>query len=121
MDKSPEYIKMCGKAVEIQGNWELLKSGDYYYDMFGCFVNIVDKIYNNEPKVDIEERNNSEYIWLPKQDQLQEMMNEDAYIWFKNCWDYVQCEPLPLSAEMVGLERVMKEKYNKTWNGEDWI
>jgi hypothetical protein len=72
-------------------------------------------------------------IWLPRQDQLQEMMYiskggkhvlismlESFYKWFNNEAVYKQGL---LGFEQLWLAFVMKEKYNKIWNEEeqDWI
>lgn len=67
-------------------------------------------------------------LWLPKQDQLQEMLNYRYpvnYAISLGRW----CEGLPTSKynqvnlysmEQLWLAFVMKEKFNKIWNGEDW-
>jgi len=69
-------------------------------------------------------------IWLPRQDQLQEMLGEiipDIHIrkkldgkWYITWMQFGQWEILCDSMEQLWIALVMKEKYNKTWNGEDW-
>ena len=64
MDVSPEYVKMCKKAEEIQKDhkWE---SGDVPYRAmayYGCFC---------PARCPFSEKG---LTWLPRQDQLQEMV-----------------------------------------------
>jgi len=67
-------------------------------------------------------------IFCPRQDQLQEML-KDKYAWSKKfphdlIWDFssfIQDNEKINSMEQLWLAFVMKEKFNKIWNGEDWI
>ncbi|MHB8362719.1 MAG: hypothetical protein ACYDBX_03815 [Patescibacteria group bacterium] len=135
MDTSKEYIKMCEKADEIQRKWEWGK-GDYYYSKYGIYTDILlNKDYINAGKPDAEERNADEYIWLPRQDQLQEMMfpqlstGLSVHYTFADFIDenYLHYpvemakEYDKLSMEQLWLMYVMKEKFNKTWNEDKWI
>jgi len=123
MDTSKRYIKMCEKAKELNyspsgsdGNW-------YYY-----------------PEEDIVKCRNSYEgdfgdVWLPRQDQLQEMVRvatisiqqfEEEYsmdVWHTQYRTYEKepdCEFVATSMEQLWLAFVMKEKYNNTWNGKNW-
>ena len=142
MDKSEEYIKMCEKAVEIQ---KLRKNkliiGDYYdlVVLEGDAIYIVDREYIDKKCLPWCQYS----IWLPRQDQLQEvmwlsqrescekatdgelqgwyfdLMKEvfEVYEWYYNEeYDYNHFT----SMEQLWLAFVMKEKYKKIWNGEDW-
>ena len=65
-------------------------------------------------------------IWLPRQDQLQGMVGRDwRYIFPKFIWWYTDVDMRHLeiisSMEQLWLAFVMKEKFGKTWNGEEWI
>lgn len=71
-------------------------------------------------------------IWLPRQDQLQEIylndMPDGTYrkiaTLAEEFHDYHETHGYPSyagSMEQLWLAFVMKEKYNKTWNGESWI
>lgn len=80
----------------------------------------------------------SDIIWLPRQDQLQKILGkQQEFILGVDCscqeawsqigainnfkginWDYLRSMA---SMEQLWLAFVMKEKYNKTWNGEDWV
>lgn len=131
MDTTKEYIKMCEKAVEIQSNWEL-NEGDFYYSQYGCFVSVIDKDYGDIDKRELEDRNRDEYIWLLRQDQLQEMVHyrenqdwDEVFANFCNYMDSIYDDEIDMygvdSLEQAWLMFVMKENYRKTWNGEDWI
>jgi len=108
MDVGKKYIEMCEKAEEIQKHWKP-HEGDI-----------------------IQIRNRELVSWLPKQDQLQEMVFENwgspelidgfhqwYYDLFKESNKNYQCEA-EWSMEQLWLAFVMKEKYNKEWNGESW-
>ena len=134
MDTSEQYIKMCEKAEEIQkghpqdgvgGHWHsgciiLTHEGDYY------------RVIDKEAERTCESCGNTETyilstrsIFLPRQDQLQEMVVND---WADNFRKFIHwCFPsigkvIPFvgSMEQLWLAFVMKEKYNKTWDGENW-
>lgn len=127
MDTSEIYIKMCGKTEEIQS--------------IGIPI--------NDPKSYIIERdmNSTNYhiVWLPRQDQLQEMVEKyldekvskeeisagdighvifHFIIWLNKQKGYQKlCKILKdwPSMEQLWLAFVMKEKFGKIWNGEEWI
>ena len=115
MDTSKDYIKMCERAVEIQKEW-VLREGDClwckkYLDIF--YVSTHSRYKS------------SSHIFLPRQDQLQKMVNENnltALLQDFISWLSKQCN-LPMhntSMEQLWLAFVMKEKYNKTWDGKEW-
>ena len=123
MDNSETYIKMCEKAVEIQGVQKEfpLPVGGYYTDgetlFCGCDIHSVGIDYETE-----------EFIWLPRQDQLQEMIkkgNETAHELNARLYRFSSKNSSILtinySMEQLWLAFVMKEKFNKTWNGEEWV
>ncbi len=123
------YVKICEKAREIQAlrnTYESWQDGDYYVDPS-------DKVIHEDLYCQgcIDERwTGNQYrlfkgkaIWLPRQDQLQEMVSKD---WMKvlailsayaKNYDFTQCE----SMEQFSLAVVMKEKFKKIWSGTDWI
>ena len=125
MDTTPKYIKMCENAGEIQNGWEP-EEADFYHlgvkrnktpaiCILGChWENCEGCHYEvNELK--------TECIWLPRQDQLQDMVNynlvcrdsgEDLF-WVLDTDDYI-------SWEQFWLKYVMHELYNKKWDGEEW-
>ncbi len=124
MDTSPEYIKQCEKAKEIQlyrnGH---KKDGDFYY--FPRFKET--HALSGFPPATQES-----FIWLPRQDQLQEIVGglEKGFIdwqnWLGNVYGYnYGGKPnghlrIFTSFEQLWLAFVMKEKFNKVWDGTDW-
>jgi len=138
MDTSKTYIKMCKKAQEIQDVWcpepyDVAKEnkwlGDFYMqqavDNWGDeshYYWVVEVYFAQHVN------KNSGVVWLPRQDQLQEMVKTrhitrlvEALGKFtincESCWQ----GNITISMEQLWLAFVMKEKYNKTWNGEDWV
>jgi hypothetical protein len=111
MDTSEAYIKMCREAKEIQL---------FRYS----FYNDGDIIYNNATNEAIPYCSccnaGDGYIWLPRQDQLKEMVSiydvptlifklSNSYRNFKhNTW------------EQLLLSFVMSELYEKHWTRETW-
>lgn len=119
MDKSKEYIKMCGKALEIQGAWNP-NANDWIYDRekvlevrsFGAFFD-----------ADGIKKLKEETIFLPMQDQLQDVLGYEKTITLMqafNGWFYKQDFGSMNSMEKLWLTFVMKEKFGKIWVGEDW-
>lgn len=124
MDTSETYVKMCEKAEEIQklrdhlfegADWITSKGGFYFFGPYEVPAILI--------------RNLGE-IWLPRQDQLQEMIRDKMSVPVM-----IYCLSLLLelrnisylktidvnSMEQLLLALVMKERYDKVWNGEDWV
>lgn len=120
MDTSKIYVRMCKGAGEIQRSGNDTRDFNNYYD-----------------------QQESGLIWLPRQDQLQEMMkakyerlvDRDPVDWF--CFGipgYIWSDEFGygddneeigyyrqfISMEQLWLAFVMKEKYDKAWNGKEW-
>lgn len=123
MDISKEYIEMCQKAQEIQDN----KPTDFIIDNHNYLVIGENSGKNNEIDGFYER---GEYAWLPKQDQLQNMIKTDSYL-LKDKTRGIRlaeyCEGWCLSneymeqfetMEQLWLATVMEENYNKRWNFE---
>lgn len=124
MDTSETYIKMCKKAEEIQSLFlEKNKSGWIRSSLVGLLINAIDK--NGE----VFTAYGKDLIWLPRQDQLQEMMQPNdmsarTLLSQFALWSEQQKHDIPnafASMEQLWLAFVMKKKYNKVWNGEDWV
>ena len=126
MDFSDQYINMCQKAVEIQKlfNDKETNYGDYF-DACGNWSIASSKIRDSF----IEG-----ITWLPRQDQLQEMILQEKiefdidYYPEQNQWRYNTYKNLEAeyhsdffnTAEQMYLAFLMKIKHNKQWNGQDW-
>ncbi len=114
MDTSETNIKKCEKAEEIQ---KLRPSGADEHDYFWCPVHGFG--------CDLDKA-----IWLPRQDQLQEMVNSDGVNKYNPpamldrllefAREYDVGFTVGSSMEQLWLAFVMREKYNKTWSGEEW-
>ncbi len=110
MDISETYIKMCKQAEEIQGRY--FSTGDYFSRGFGAEIHCDYEAFEG-------------CIWLPRQDQLQEMVgfvsNEwwllDLFIRFTRETDISKIT----SMEQLWLSFVMSIRYQKIWNGTGWI
>jgi len=145
MDKIITYGKMCD-CPEIQKQWKF-KIGDWILEL-GTLFWVFDKTPKDFVSDNLEGYTEEEYIndlrksciWLPRQDQVQEMLiesindNQSArlaeihyryYNWIqKNC-----CIPeifgcaftIYSSFNQLWLAYYMYEKYNKIWDGEKWI
>ena len=136
MDCSSDYIKMCETAVEIDHiGWKLDCRGELYAGP------VSHKIFYGY-KEEIE----TNYIWLPRQDQLQEMVGIEIiskYIkwttidtsipfnrhlalmkWFdvlSKARNQYANTIMTFSGEQLWLAFYMHEKHNKLWDGEQWI
>ena len=116
MDTSKEYIKMCD-CPEIQ---EQEPNGK---DAVNSFFHRKEMIY-------IE----SKTIWLPRQDQIQEMFGWHIIKLFSFFFDFAhesmveqigignepKENPLFKSMEQLWFAFYMLEKHTKIWTGEEW-
>ena len=131
MDTTEEYATMMSKATEILENWKF-KNGDYVYrwDKSEAFVLYYSKNHGSPPP---------RYTMLqfstplPRQDQLQEMIDTDIdtlisgfihttthRLMFINKLD-VYYKLYFDSMEKIWLGFTMLQKFNKIWDGKDWI
>ena len=144
---------MCEKAEDVQKKWKP-KEWDYHYGIKNstcdnegivwCIVpdRISDSGYYGISPENFDEEGKDRYdkiIWLPRQDQLQEMIGRNQVKYFytdfgeyqseklKNHWELYR-EPHENeqyrydgdSIEQCFLRVIMKEKYNKIWDNENW-
>ena len=135
MDTSETYIKMCDKAGGLQRDWKP-KTGDCFIQVYGdqsmsgpLFVSewFDDPQYETQPDYGHSKR----AIWLPRQDQLQEMYLRDmpggtyqkVATLAEVFHDYHKSNGYPsyaFSMEQLWLAFVQKTNHNKTWDGEKW-
>jgi len=137
MDTSEIFIKQCD-CEEIQEHdkkpldWSGLQ--DHYYKGSYHYGILADGSYVYWT--------GSHFVWLPRQDELQEMVSKtkNYSAWMLDLErDFhkfareetttrkiygIKVTALPIneaeSMEQLWLAFVMKEKYNKTWNGKEW-
>ena len=124
MDNTELYIKMCDKAFKYIGF--LPDNGcPSQFDTKDRMQWYGHSLLLSSSDSDICRANEQITGQIYRQDQLQEMVIGD-YVspgkmfsafgrWYDEEGDYT------LSAEQLWLVFVMKEKYNKSWNSEDWI
>jgi len=129
MDTSKEYILMCEKALPDMGGWGY-NDGDFCVRKGRVYV------WNHVHA----ERNGwgtgEKCIPLFRQDQLQEIARHHKEGWydtreinnlclFWNWWRRVElssyCHADEVTMEQLWLAFVMKEKFNKKWNGLNWV
>ena len=130
MDTSKEYIKMCD-CPEIQN--KVLKFGDFFLFRDGGDIFIFPQGCEQIIKYPARDR-----IWLPRQDQLQEMVIRHGQDPKPEYWpmllfgftDWAKNYAIesdrkgfqfPTSMEQLWLAFVMKEKFGKKWDGDKWI
>ena len=134
MDTSEGYTRMCD-CDEVQGEWKVPKDDDLY-----AWRGIVDEVAIFGLRR-LLAKETADYVWLPRQDQIQEMMGwtpGSTYAWlyegvigFKELWtqwsryvpeqeisDYMK---LFNSFEQLWLAFYMYEKHGKTWDGAKWV
>lgn len=119
LQESPSYGLSYNRGKWIAYNGQLPKSVHYTRDITEYIKDV---------------------IWLPKQDQLQDMINTNfmetqvtfyTFLMNRTIWKDVTLTFLIDRVNKYGgifkslgqlwLAFVMKEKFNKTWNGNDWI
>lgn len=141
MDTSSEYINMCRKAKELQEMWEPMQ-GDFFilYDEIECIGNFSEDLYPIDWREEfpVSKKN---CTWLPRIDQLITLLNKaqneelhDVGKRFSKCseldtlgsifhncavGDYYDKETF--TVEQLFLVELYDTKYNKSWDGEDWI
>ena len=157
MDTSPKYIDMCRKANEIQNEFFISEIGYFFptfvYNIIHNSVGFITKIptslknklHINDDYIEISLTKNENIIdndppplresviWLPRQDQFQEIIIEKLD-WFDCPFDLIealyksltwQCDIYTAMEIMETMEQfllafVMREIYNKQWIDNDW-
>lgn len=151
MDISPKYIRMCSKAKELQEfafiRRENLRPSFIWDEILKCVCiymwfpktlrekcgligesHIVSIERKNEKFVYVTEETMGKVIWLPRQDQLHDIiMDKNGNLeWYRvfdafNNWYIERCNvTIDKSFEQAWLCFVMETQYNKWWNGENW-
>ena len=127
MDQSSDYIKMCESAKAIQKKWNP-ELGDFFVSMSLGMASSCQPITS-----DLEKKSSYlktlKAVWLPKQDQLQEVVIEkyatpwDLAIAFSNVLmgDKASYFDKFDSMEKLWLAFIMREKYKKQWKEGEWV
>ena len=140
MDTSSRYVKMCEKAMEIQGLWTK-QEGDWFEweghsVCLGHYVPIDSgTISRGGHDHDSQHIDYGQCTWLPRQDQLQEMLGQSARSLIRDFWDFNNISGTRdviessrkyeylqkfTSIEQLWLAFVMKASYNKLWINGEW-
>ncbi len=118
MDTSEQYIKMsdCEEIQEqARGEHGYFVCGEHHLDMTNDIIEYFQHMIKNKEK----------RVWLPTQDRLQEMLQPCGF--GVMLWDFHAFASILIrdenitSMEQLWLAFVMKEKYNKTWDGNEWV
>jgi len=127
MDQSSDYIKMCESSKVLQKQWKP-DFGDFFVSMSLGLTSPCQPIVS-----DLEKKKTYlktiKAVWLPRQDQLQEMVIEkyatpwDLAIAFSNVLmgDNASYFDNFDSMEKLWLAFVMLEKYKKKWKDGEWV
>jgi len=136
MDTTNEYIKMCKEAKDIQDKWEHDEGDFYAAGEHTCkdftYPELVNGIIGDENPFNHKcaccERNYyAEIWWLPRQDQLQDMLSVVCIrkwaVYYERFINVYMKDPdcAFRSTEQAGLGFVMEDIYGKVWNGETWV
>lgn len=139
MNIPKEYILQCEKAKEIQKEAPLMVGNRYAYlrrkhneywilDKEAPIVEIIQRSRSDCNPTHLFE-DSIERCWLPRQDELQEMVKPKGL----NCaFNYIgglsrfidkkriySCGFITL--DQLWLAFVMFERYSKQWSGKDWV
>jgi hypothetical protein len=123
MDTSAKYILMCGEAKEIQAAWGY-KEGDWCQHIDCTVPLVLGQVVEGENETTlfdkfVEVMKTETWVWLPRQDQLQEMLGKPNATLQKFIAWYELADQFN-SMEKLWLVFVMKEKYGKKWDGKAW-
>ena len=132
MDTSKEYIEMCSQTLEIQEKWVDVTAGDFVAlislnpdDPVHCYGDLDADEFKGFKKdnPDYNPRHDGTYrVWLPRQDQLQEMalfqdpIPHTLHALKEFSLKHEYCKTL----EQLWLSFIMMDCYNKQWDGEEW-
>jgi hypothetical protein len=127
MDKSSNYIRMCESIEEIQEPW-LPEFGDFYVSMSLGLTSPCQPITSDLEKK-VSYLKTIKAVWLPRQDQLQEMVIEnyampwDLAIAFTNVLMGENASYFEKfdSMEKIWLAFIMLEKYKRKWSDGEWL
>ncbi len=129
MDTTPKYILMCEKAEEVQkgASWSGYKK-EFFTHLGLIWIDCNGEWWAKEGEV----RFGYDWVWLPRQDQLQEMIlgpvpvvkdYYDLNILFALYTERAMVHQRLQSYEQLWLTFVMRERYQRRWDEkkEEWI
>lgn len=133
VDVSGKYISMCASAKDIQRHWNF-KIEDYIFDPADGEA----RVWFGYPPAE-----NSDIVWLPRHDQLQEICIQffmqnlkisefEAFLrfleWYSGCLRFafehslknLDCGFIDSSEEIL-LNEAMIMIHSKKWDGDGWV
>ncbi|MEO5360912.1 MAG: hypothetical protein H7843_10770 [Nitrospirota bacterium] len=132
MDFSNTYITMCEKALFLQQAWEITYA-DYYCDRSATFatrdgsagISIID----DKVLIDVlnQDFNRSKAVWLPRQDQFQELLNIlDPFAIIHMLNEFTGTVDIAARERWQSMEQLLLcayalHKHKKHWTGDNWI
>lgn len=137
MDKSPEYIRLCEQAREIQRCWKR-EHGDVFVGEDGRIEFWIDAIHPQrqiKKNFGVQNQGNvirlSKYIWLPRLNQLMELAQQPPRRFEKTSQLFFDWTKAPYSGsappgdrfnslEQHWLAFVMQHIHGKIWDGRFW-
>ena len=133
VDTSGKYISMCVSAKDIQHHWNF-KIEDYIFDPADGEA----RVWFGYPPAE-----NSDIVWLPRHDQLQEICIQffmqnlkiseyEAFLrfleWYSGCLRFAFEHSLKNSdcgfsnsSEEILLNEAMTMMHGKKWDGNNWV
>lgn len=132
MDISIEYTNMCERAPKaITKPFSVSNHNttiEYRTQILWCAKHhrFISYDYTCCPQCEDSDDCESDWIMLPRQDQLQDMSFADNLLStklfaFNDYWAENGIPTKFTSFEQLWLAFLMEANYNKTWNGEEWI
>ena len=155
MDLTQLYIEMCEQADEVQENYQpqqgdyTARSCEYGYKNRENRIGLISwnrdmgreqlrwRILTEEDGITLgDEKPQDNYlhkmIWLPRQDQLQELVpinigtfRDNFYTIFSHFSMWALNEKnlnyIALTPEQLWLIYIMRLRFNKQWNGYEWV
>jgi len=127
MDTSKEFVLMCEKAMEIQNSCiDFQREPHLIPDLFSVSSDTM-TTFSTQSRGLIDKQYT--IIWLPRQDQLQKMIDWSGYSYVVSCQAaqindfYNTLKEVPDSMEQLWLAFVMFQKYQKRWDQKkkDWV
>lgn len=127
MDKSSTYIKMCESAKAVQKRWQP-EFGDFFVSMSLGLTSPCQPITSDLEKK-VSYLKTIKAVWLPRQDQLQEMVIEN----YATFWDLAISFSNVLmgenasyfenfdSMEKLWIAFIMLEKHKRKWKDGEWV
>ena len=112
MDTSKQYVKMCS-CEAIQSNKPYPPSPNLHLNFYHRTIPLTDSIQKFQ----------NASIWLPRQDQIQEMMGNHPdliLILAKSINDGIFRGQDFITFEQLWLAYYMNERHNMEWRNESW-